>query len=584
MERETDSAGAWGASQGAIPSRRAARWLPLLALPYALLVAWLLARQADLPGLLHDDGVYVAMARGIEQGLGPIDTHLGADARTARFPPLYPLVLAATRRLLGVAPDGVAGSSRWVALNGLFLGVAGATFLHWLLAWRRVAPLVALAVTAAAFTAPTLLGLSQHLMSEPLFLALLVVALWLHERALGNGAPAPGRARTVAAALVIGLLPATRTLGAAALLALALHRGLALRSAGAGLRYLALAAAPWLAAAAWSATAAAGAAASPLFGPPYRQLLVDHLGELPWIVTVNAVRFADWTAYAIAPGWPLADGSSALAALARLVPGVLLAAGAAVVCWRCIRAGAPPPAAPLLALCTVALLLPWPFPDLRFMVPLAPFALLSTARLLDRLVPRRLGGAVVPLLALTVWNGPLARDVVRAADREAGQAAFFGRSIPVAPFRAAADELRRQAALAAPRTPADAPAFASTLDSLFSLASGVRGASAWVNDQPFEEAYVVEPGAWRKLWYSPVPPLAAQSRMAARADAVEAEYRRLGVRWLLLPRLAGAGMVSHQVLLEQLLQRDRNRPAADRRFSPAWRSRGGEFWLFELAP
>ncbi|MBM4016004.1 MAG: hypothetical protein FJ293_13705, partial [Planctomycetes bacterium] len=219
MERETDSAGAWGASQGAIPSRRAARWLPLLALPYALLVAWLLARQADLPGLLHDDGVYVAMARGIEQGLGPIDTHLGADARTARFPPLYPLVLAATRRLLGVAPDGVAGSSRWVALNGLFLGVAGATFLHWLLAWRRVAPLVALAVTAAAFTAPTLLGLSQHLMSEPLFLALLVVALWLHERALGNGAPAPGRARTVAAALVIGLLPATRTLGAAALLA-----------------------------------------------------------------------------------------------------------------------------------------------------------------------------------------------------------------------------------------------------------------------------------------------------------------------------------------------------------------------------
>jgi hypothetical protein len=586
MERAADSGGAWEASQGAGPGSGAARWLPLVAIPYALVVCLLLARQADLPGLLHDDGVYVAMARGIEQGHGPVDTHLGPDARTARFPPLYPLVLAATRSLLGVAPDGLDGSRRWVALNGLFLAAGLAAFLRWLVAWRRLPPLVALCAGLLAFTLPTLLGVAQHCMSESLFVALLCLALLLAE---GAAPPASGR-RWLAAALVAGLLPATRTIGAAALLALALHHGRSRRSLGAGLRFAAIGALPWIAGAAWSALSEQVAARSPLYGPPYRQLLIDHLPDAPWIAAVNAVRFADWLAYLLAPQWPLADGRSGAAALLRLLPATLLVLAAGGAAIRAARRGATPSATAGVVVASLLLLLPWPYPDLRFLLPLAPFAIAALASALGfargllapRAAPRATALlAALPLVALLGWNLPLARAVLLAADRAAGHAGFFGQSLPIAAFDQAAAELARRA-----RTAGAAPAFACPLDSLFALKSGVRGVSAWVNDQPFEEGYLPEPGGWRRLWYTPVPSAAAQERMFARADQVLAEYRRLGVRWLLLPRMPGAGMPSHQALLDRLLLRERAAATADAppRFTPAWRSADGAFELWEVAP
>lgn len=590
-----------GASQDAFPtggaaraagSRWRSRWLVLLlALPYSVAAIVLLARQADLPGLLHDDGVYVAMARGIEQGLGPVDTHLGADARTARFPPLYPTLLAASRSLLGVGADGVAASHRWVALNGLLLGVAFAAFLHWLLVWRRLAALLAVGVALCGFTLPTLIGVAQHCMSECLFLALLCIALWLQERALP---PAQGR-RLVVAALVAGLLPATRTIGAAAVVAFALQHLLVARRLRPAATFLAIAALPWLAATAWSASASAGAIASPLFGPPYRQLLQDHLGDLPRIVAVNAVRCADWLAYALAPRWPLADGSSGGAALLRLLPAALLVGTtvATIGRWRSRRdvsvdagVGTGPSVVALLAVATLAVLLPWPFPDLRFMLPLAPFALLAFAQRFEAALARFVSpraariGPPAALLALLAWNAPFTRDVVLAADRQAGSAGFFGQSLPIAAFDRATDELIRRAAA----TP-DA-AVACTLDSLVSLQTGLRGASAWRNDQPYEESYALGFAAWRRLWYAPLPDEAAQRRMFAGADVVLDEYRRLGVRWLLFPRIPGAGMPSHHLLLDRLLQHDRAAAAAGARprFLPAWRSPEGAFEMWEVAP
>lgn len=593
MEKVADSAGVEGASQGAFLRRGAARWLPWLALPYAIALMSLLSRQADLPGLLHDDGVYVAMARGIEQGFGPVDTHQGADARTARFPPVYPALLAATRVVLGVGTDGVLNSHRWVALNGALLGIAFAAFLHWLLAWRRVHPLLALATTVVAFTLPTLLGVAQHLMSESLFLAELCVALWLHERALVDRT----RGRLVAAALITGLLPGTRTIGAAAILALALHRGLAKRRVTEGLRFAAIAVLPWIATASWSAIAAAGATRSPLFGPAYRELLLAHLGDAPWIAWVNVVRFGDWLAYSLAPQWPLADGGSAAGALLRLLPATILLGATIVATVSEWRRGEPPPAHRLVVVATLALLLPWPFPDLRFVLPMAPFAVhalaIGLAAIGARVLPHmaeqvRGASAALPLLALAAWNAPLATLVVRTPRHEEGSAAFFGRSLPVAPFRAVAAELSRRveadAATAVDRLPNGIRdiAFASTLDSLFSLQCGLRGVSAWVNDQPYEEGYAGLHGSWRRLYYSPVPPPVVVMQMSERADEVLAEYRRLGVRWLLIPRMPGVGMPSHHVLLDRMLQRDRQQAAP--RFSPEWRSPGGEFELWRVAP
>ena len=579
MEKGADSAGGGDASQGAVPKSALARVAPWLALPYAIALATLLLRQGELPGLLHDDAIYVAMARGIEQGVGPIDTHLVEGARSARFPPLYPAVLAATRAPLGVAEEGVAGTSRWIALNGLFLGIAWLAFVQWLVAWRRFAPVLAIATALCAFTLPFLLGLAQQLMSESLFVAQFCVALWLHERSLAR----PGRGAALAAGVVAGLLPATRTIGAAVVVGLALHRRLAKRPVA---LFAAGAALPWLAAAAWSAVAGRGGIESPLFGPPYRELLLSHLGDAPWIAWVNAVRFSDWLAYALAPQWPLADGSSLPAALLRLLPAALLVAAALLATLRERRHGEVPPAHRLALAGCVALLLPWPFPDLRFVLPLAPFAVAALAALLRdaaaRVAPRGANvAAAVALLLLTGWNGPMALSFVAppradadAPTHAARPAPFFGRPIDPAPFAAAAAELRRRVA-------AEPAAFASSLDSLLSLQSGARGATSWVNDDPFRESYLARGGDLARLYYAPLPPERALDAMFARVDEVQDEYRRLGIRWLVVPRVAAAGAPTCNALVDRMLERDRTRPR--RLFTPAWRSADGaiELWRFD---
>lgn len=582
MEKGADSAGAGDASQGAVPKSALARVAPWLALPYAIALVALLLRQGELPGLLHDDAIYVAMARGIEQGVGPIDTHLVDGARSARFPPLYPAVLAATRAPLGVAPEGVAGTARWVALNGLFLGVAWFAFVRWLVASRRFAPALAIATAFCAFTLPFLLGLAQQLMSESIFVAQLCVALWLHERSFARA----GRGAALVAGVVAGLLPATRTIGAAVVVALALHRKLARRPVA---LFAAGAALPWLAAATWSAIAGRGGLESPLFGPPYRELLLAHLGDAPRIAWVNAVRFADWLAYALAPKWALADGRSLGGALLRLLPAALLVGAAVVATLRERRRGELPPAHRLALAGCVALLLPWPFPDLRFVLPLAPFAVAALAALLRdataRLAPAAANGvACAALLALTAWNGPMALSFLEPPKRDASAPAtpaaaarpapFFGRGIDPAPFAAAAAELRRRVA-------AEPAAFASSLDSLLALQSGARGATAWVNDDPYRESYLARGGDFARLYYAPLPPDAALAAMFTRVDEVLREYRRLGVRWLVVPRVAAAGAPTCNALVDRMLQRDRTQPR--RLFTPAWRSADGaiELWRFD---
>lgn len=582
---------------------RLASWCaPWLALPYGIALVLLLGRQADLPGLLHDDAVYVAMARGIEQGLGPVDTHLGEDARTARFPPLYPALLAATRAPLQIDAGGVAGSHRWVALNGVLLALAWFAFVHWLIRWRKVAPAVALAIAAASFTLPHLLGIAQHLMSECLFLALLCVALPLHERA----AERPTVGRLLLAGCVAGLLPATRTLGAAAVAAFVLAQWLAQRLAqrrsraaawrAAAWRAAALfavgAALPWLAATLWSGCAA-NDAASPLYGPDYGELLAP-LRELPFVAWVNAVRFADWSTYAFAPRWPLADGTSVAHALLRLLPAALLVAAALVDTAGTLRRREPLPAHRLVVAALLTVQLAWPFHDLRFVLPLAPFIALAAATLLERaiggVVSRALGASrravhvrsalvAAPLLALAAWNAPLAWQFLHAADGSE-RAAFFGLSLPVEPFDATATELRRRADLE--RTGRVAPAAACTLDSGLALWSGVRSVSAWRNDRPLEEGYVGREGDFARLYYRALPPPEAAERMAADAEAILAEYARLHVRWLVLPRLAGAGMPSHHAQLDALLRQERSRPQP--RLRPVWRSKQGEFEIWEFTP
>jgi hypothetical protein len=553
MKTAGDSLGRGERAQGAF-----LRWLPWIAVPYACALALLLARQPDVVGAVHDDGVYLSMARSIEQGLGPVDGHLGADARTNRFPPAFPLVLALARPLLGVERDGLGGVHRLVALNGLWLGVALFAFLRWTTAWKRWPPWLAVASAALVFTLPCVVGLAQHLMSESLLLAELGVALLLVERAVATTTTATATATRVSrtslllAGLVAGLMAATKTAAAALVVGLALFVLARRRSWRAAATFATAALAPWVAAAAWSAASrAVSIRESALFGPPYLHLLRENLGRLPTIVAVNAVRFADLACTLFAPGLPAANG---VASAALRVAVVLAAVAVVAIGARRGRRGVE-----LFVVVAGALaLLPWPFADLRFLVPLAAVAVVALVEALRRgAVPTRRGaafGASVAMVGLAAWNGATVTSKCLAARAERDELPlFWAPPVKLAPWRETAAWLARE-------TQPD-ERFASTQDALLAVTSGRPGVSSWRNDLPFVETYLGRAANWRQLfgdaqdeggrWKGPPP--VALDRMREFTGSVLAEYRRLGVRNVVFVRAGWPGVPLHESLVGALL-------------------------------
>jgi hypothetical protein len=597
MESVVDSAGASCGSQGAVArASRSARWLPWIALLYALALVVLLSRRADVVGLIHDDGVYLSMARSIEHGLGPVDGHGLPSARVARYPALQPLVLAAARPLLGVASEGVDGARRLVALNGLWLAIALFAFLRWVLRYRRWPPLLALSAAALVWTLPYLLGFAQHLMSESLFLVELAVAVLLVERAAARGRVVPRRAddasvawslvgsrgALLAAGLVAGLMPATRAAGSAIVAGLALHLWLATRNWRSAAWFFGAALVPWFGAAAWSAASVRLAIDdSPLFRPKYLPLLLQNLGDAPWITWVNVARTADQTLNLFAASAPPADGAAS--ASIRL-GGVLLVTSAMAIGALRMRRERRGPELLAAAAALALVVLPWPFAEVRFLVPIAPLlvvALVETTRALVR--PRAASPSFAAtlgwsglFLALAAWNAPLASRCF-AATRE--QIPYFA----YAPIEAA--PLRECAGWLAANTPPDA-VFASTLDPALNLLCHRPGVSLWLNDQGFLENYAGRAPRWRSL-YAGLPDADVARRLFARAQDVLAEYRRLGVRHVVVVRAAarGEGSAGSRVydgLADHLVRSD---PVTSRAFRLVFTSsdRSMEIWSFDPA-
>ncbi len=196
----------------ATPSRARTGWLlPAL----VMLTATLVVRWASVPymvGVLHDDGIYLLLARSIASGDGFHYSHLIGAPTATHYPPLYPLFLAVVVRLAPSFPENV---PFLLGLNAVFVGIAACGW--WLLAttqlaWRR-APAAAGALVATL--ASPVLMLASALMSEPLFLALLFPALVLSERATAS----TGRPRVVAMGALIGVIMLVRTHALALLLA-----------------------------------------------------------------------------------------------------------------------------------------------------------------------------------------------------------------------------------------------------------------------------------------------------------------------------------------------------------------------------
>jgi len=179
--------------------------LLLLLLVPSLVQMW---QHSDMPrfGDFHDDSVYYVTAKSIADGGGYRIESLPGEPAQTKYPPLYPLLLSLAWRVNPEFPDNLRTAAwiSWLALPAVLvqllplfrrLGFSnGRTWL--LLVLFAVNPYVAL--------------FSTQLLSEMLFLALLLAAMLLVERSLSPGASA---FVAVAAGSVGGLAYLTRSAG-----------------------------------------------------------------------------------------------------------------------------------------------------------------------------------------------------------------------------------------------------------------------------------------------------------------------------------------------------------------------------------
>lgn len=176
----------------------------------AVVLAIALAAIDPLPvGVVHDDGMYVVLAKSIATGHGYRWLHLPGTPAATHFPPGYPLLLALVWLVFPAFPANVLA---FKALNALLLAcTAGAVAL---LARRRFgfsAGAAALIAVIGCASIPMLV-LSSLVMSETFFLALVVPALLVAERV----ADAQGsRWHAAALGLLTGAVVLVRTHGIA---------------------------------------------------------------------------------------------------------------------------------------------------------------------------------------------------------------------------------------------------------------------------------------------------------------------------------------------------------------------------------
>lgn len=370
--------------------------------------AWLAWKARDAPhlGYFHDDGLYWVSAKSLASGAGyRIESLPGAPAQT-KYPPLYPLALAAVWK---AAPDfpanlPIAVALSWLALAA-FVAIARAAFPD--LGIRGAA---AWALTAALALSPYYALCGFSLLSELPFACLFLGALWLIPRA---------RTRRMAAAAGLVAAAALLTRSAGVVLLVAGFAFLWRRS-------MAFCAAALPALAAWTLWSHAHRTAS---SDTMTLFYTDYLGYwlrevsitgLPLVLWKNADGLLSAIGGMVVFGLP---DSIAGKTVARVIAVAALAGAARL--WR--RRIARPYC--IAATAYLALLLVWNFPpDQRFLTPVFPVLLtglyLEARRLASLLRSARRG---VERAAAAVFAALLAAGGLAAA---AGAAAGLFLALP----------------------------------------------------------------------------------------------------------------------------------------------------------
>src|SRR3954470_7273355 len=203
--RGSGSGGGWADALTALRGRRPA-WFALAlgsiaALGGVIRVLWIEKAAFEPGGLIVDENYYHRVASFVAHGMGyisPAAFDAGHSLPSAEKPPLYPLMLALETKLGG-------SSFHSHRLLGALLGAATIVLLG-LVARRIGGPRLGLIAAALIAFNPVQWRWDTHVLSEPLYAALLALLLltayWARER------PTPRRAAVLG--LVAGLAALTR--------------------------------------------------------------------------------------------------------------------------------------------------------------------------------------------------------------------------------------------------------------------------------------------------------------------------------------------------------------------------------------
>ena len=336
---------------------------PLTAL--AVLSVGLWAIGSAPAGVFYDDGIYLTLGRALSQGAGLRYLNLPGAPAAVHYPPGYPMVLALCWWLGGELSRVLLFAK---VLNAALMALAAGGLVRLLTRHGAPSGVVAFGIAAGALAVPVL-AVSTIPFSEPLFLALLVVAAVATDRALEAET---GTRRHALAGLIWGCLILVRSIGVVVvpvgLLLLLRHHGRRAAAMAGGVLLGVIS--PWFL---WSGS---------------------HSAELPAILTGSYGSYTRWYAESIGrEGLRLVAeiGWHNLRELARPLGALLAPPGPEWLGWFVIPAGLAVLALGLRSLarrcgflawslaCYLLLVVVWPYPPDRFVWGIWPLITASLA-------------------------------------------------------------------------------------------------------------------------------------------------------------------------------------------------------------
>jgi hypothetical protein len=368
-------------------------WYMALALAVLLIAAGSAQMVGGVGGIYHDDGVYISTAKALAEGQGYRLINLPDAPVQTKYPLLYPALLALIWKLWPAFPDNLL-AMQWLTL---LLGAVtvGLAYLY-MVRCHYFSQGIGVAATLLCTTAPFFLFFCTTALSEIPFALLMILAMWRLDKALAL--PAGRRSAQLVLGCLLALPFLTRPIGIVfAPVGLALLYG-----AGRPLRWVAVGAAaimlPWM--------------FCMLIGPHWHASGVTayYTNYVHWwsafgmpsfgrVVGLN-VLYIFWSSADIGLGvfntdvffpmwaWPLP---------------LLAGSGMYVALLRHLRQGR---VLPCFLVAYVLVILVWPWPASRFLIPILPFLLAYLLSWVWNWLPQRsmlirplcLGLAIVSLL------------------------------------------------------------------------------------------------------------------------------------------------------------------------------------------